>query len=221
MITWSYSSIKTFDQCPKKYYHLKVTRDVQDEGGAATIYGQEVHKTAEEYVRDGVPVPEKFKFVEPTVAAFNNIPGEKHCELKMGVKKTSAGYEPCEFFARDVWWRGVADLLIINGGKAWLADYKTSKSAKYADTKQLDLLAGATFLHFPQVKRVKSALAFVVSNEFIKKSYDATEKNKCFSAFDNELDRLETAHKTGVWNAVSGPLCRFCPVVSCEHNRKR
>ena len=123
MITWSYSSIKTFDQCPRKYYHLKVARDVRDEGGVAAIYGQEVHKAAENYVRDGVPVPDKFSFVEPVVSAFNNIPGEKHCELKLGVRKTPNGYEPCEFFAKDVWWRGVADLLIINGGKAWLADY--------------------------------------------------------------------------------------------------
>ena len=221
MITWSYSSIKTFDQCPKKYYHLKVSRDVQDEGGTASIYGQEVHKAAEEYVRDGTPVPAKFKFVEDTVAAFNNIPGEKHCEIKLGVKKTDTGYEPCGFFAKDVWWRGVADLLIINGAKAWLADYKTGKNTRYADTKQLDLLAGAVFLHFPQVKRIKSALAFVVVNEFIKKNYDAGKEKECLSVFDNELTRLETAHNTGVWNAVTGPLCKFCPVISCEHNRKR
>jgi hypothetical protein len=220
MITWSYSSIKTFDQCPKKYYHLKVARDVKDEGGTASIYGQEVHKAAEEYVRDGVPVPEKFSFVEPVVSAFNNIPGEKHCELKLGVRKTPSGYEPCEFFAKDVWWRGVADLLIINGGKAWLADYKTGKSTRYADTKQLDLLAGAVFLHFPQVKRIKSALAFIVINEFIKKNYDAGKEKEHFSVFDHEISRLETAHETGVWNPVTGPLCRYCPVTSCEHNRK-
>lgn len=221
MITWSYSSIKTFEQCPKKYYHLRVAKDVQDKGSTATVYGQEVHKAAEEYIRDGIPIPSKFKFAEPVIAAFSNIPGEKHCELKLGVRKTDTGYEPCGFFDKGVWWRGIADLLIVNNGKAWLADYKTSKNAKYADVKQLDLLSGAVFLHFPQVKRVKSALAFVVSDEFVKKSYNAGEESKCLSVFDNELARLETAHETGVWNAVTGPLCKFCPVVSCEHNRSR
>ena len=30
MTAWSYSSIKTFDQCPKKYFHLKIAKDIQD-----------------------------------------------------------------------------------------------------------------------------------------------------------------------------------------------
>ena len=221
MITWSYSSIKTFDQCPKKYYHLKVAKDVKDEGSPATLYGQEVHKAAEEYVRDGTPIPTKFKFVEPVVSAFSNIPGEKHTELKLGVKKTDAGYEPCGFFDKDVWWRGIADLLIISRGKAWLADYKTSKSAKHADTKQLDLLAGAAFLHFPQLQRIKSALAFVVSNEFVKTTHDAAQRDTYINTFNPELERLASAHQTGVWNAVTGPLCGWCPVTSCEHYRRR
>ena len=38
-IAWSYSSIKTFDQCPKKYYHLKIAKDVQDGDTTATVYG--------------------------------------------------------------------------------------------------------------------------------------------------------------------------------------
>jgi len=221
MITWSYSSIKTFDQCPKKYYHLKVAKDVKDEGSDATIYGNEVHKAAEEYVKFGTPIPTKFKYVEPVVAAFNNIPGEKHTELKLGVRKTDAGFEPCEFLDKDVWWRGIIDLLIIDRGRAWMADYKTSKSAKYADTKQLDILAGAVFVHFPHVQRIKSALAFVVCNEFVKKSHDAAQKHTYLGTFNPELERLAGAHQSGVWNAVTGPLCGWCPVVSCEHNRRR
>ena len=58
---WSYSSIKTFDQCPRKYFHLKVLKDVKDSGSDATIYGQEVHKAAEDYVKDGTPIPEMFE----------------------------------------------------------------------------------------------------------------------------------------------------------------
>jgi len=38
--------------------------------------------------------------------------------------------------------------------------------------------------------------------------------------FDDELERLEVALEEGVWNAVAGPLCAYCPVISCEHNRK-
>ena len=221
MITWSYSSIKTFDQCPKKYYHLKVAKDVKDTGSDATVYGQEVHKAAEDYIKFGTPIPAKFKFIEPTVAAFNNIPGEKHTELKLGVKKTDAGYEPCGFFDKDVWWRGIADLLIIDRGRGWLVDYKTSKSAKYADPKQLDVMAGALFVHYPELKTIKSALAYVVSNEFIPKIHAAGQRDEYLATFHDELDRLEHAELSGVWNPKSGPLCGWCPVVECEHHRPR
>jgi len=31
--------------------------------------------------------------------------------------------------------------------------------------------------------------------------------------------RIEKAMENGVWNPLDGPLCRFCPVKYCEHNR--
>jgi Protein of unknown function (DUF2800). len=58
---WSYSSIKTFDQCPKKYYHLKVAKDVKDIPGEAALYGTAVHEAAEHFVKDGTPIPEKLR----------------------------------------------------------------------------------------------------------------------------------------------------------------
>ena len=60
MTTWSYSSLKTFEQCPKKYFHLKVVKDVKDQGSEATIYGQEVNKAAEDFIKLGTPVQERF-----------------------------------------------------------------------------------------------------------------------------------------------------------------
>jgi hypothetical protein len=220
-ITWSYSSLKTFEQCPKKYYHLKVVKDVKDEGSEATLYGQELHKAAEDYIKEGKPIPPKFGYIQDTVDVIKNIPGEKHCELKLGVRKTDTGYEPCGFFDKGVWWRGIGDVIVVQDELAFSLDYKTSKNAKYADLKQLDILAAALFTHFPQVKKIKSALAFVVSNEFVHKEHFAEMRDSYFAAFEPDLDRLATAQETGVWNTNTGPLCKFCPVVSCEHNRKR
>lgn len=219
-VTWSYSSIKTFDQCPKKYYHLRVAKDVKDEGGEAAIYGTAVHEAAELYVKSGQPIPNKFGFMQSVVDALVNLPGDKLPEQKLGLAKTEEGYAPVQFFAPNVWWRGIADLIILNGDRAICVDYKTGKSARYADTKQLDLLAGAIFYHYPQVKRVKSALLYVISNEVVRKTHVVEERDAYLSAFDLELARLEVAMETGVFNAVSGPLCRFCPVVDCPNNRK-
>lgn len=55
--------------------------------------------------------------------------------------------EPCDFFSDEVWWRGIADLVIIDEEEdlAWVIDYKTGKSARYADKGQLELMALAIF----------------------------------------------------------------------------
>ena len=140
---WSYSSITLFDQCPKKYYHLRVAKDIKEPDSEAMMYGKDVHTAAENFMRDGTPVPEKYAFMRPMLEKLQAIPGDKHCELKMGLKKVDGRLMPCGFFDKEVWFRGVADLLIINKekGEGRVIDYKTGKSAKYADTKQLALMA--------------------------------------------------------------------------------
>jgi hypothetical protein len=218
---WSYSSIKTFDQCPKKYYHLKVAKDVKDEGNEASRYGNDAHEAAEHYIKSGTPIPEKFKIMRPVVETLAKFPGEKHTEMKLGVRKTDTGFEPCGFFDKDVWYRGIVDLLIVDGWNAHMVDYKTGKNAKYADMKQLDLMAGAVFVHFPDVLRIKSGLAFVVSNEFPKKVHVRTELSSYMHVFKDQLYMLKQAEEHDVWNAKTSPLCGWCPVTSCAHWKPR
>lgn len=217
-LVWSFSSLKTFQQCPKKYYHLKVAQDVVDKPHESALYGSAVHKAAEDHVRDGAPIPKKYGYMQPIIDSLLKIPGDKHCELELGLTED---LQPCDFRAPNVWWHGIVDLLIVDNdsGVAHMVDYKTSKSARYADTKQLDLMAVGVFAHFPKITRIKSALLFVVSNEFVKKEHLADRKEMYVSSARVDLDRLKKALETGVWNPITGPLCKFCPVRECEHNR--
>ena len=224
MTAWSYSSIKTFEQCPKKYFHLKVVKDVKDDPGPEAVYGTEVHLAAEEFIRDGKPIPDKYGFIRPVVERLANFPGEKRTEMKVALRKEGTEFSPCSFFDKEVWYRGIIDLLIINGERAHLLDYKTGKNAKYADMKQLDLMAGAVFVHYPQVQEIKSGLLYVVSNEFPKKVHVREKLGEYLSVFDDQLERLNAAMEHGVFNPKSGPLCGWCPVVECAHwkpKRKR
>jgi hypothetical protein len=221
MTAWSYSSIKTFDQCPKKYFHLKVVKDVKDDPGEAAVYGTAVHEAAELFVKDGTPIPDKFAFMRPIVKPLAAKQGVKHTELKLGVRKADAGFEPCGFFDKDVWYRGIVDLLIVDDTKGWMVDYKTGKNAKYADMKQLDLMAGALFIKHPELETIKSALAYVVSQEFPNKTHTRDKLDAYMSVFDDQLDQLDAAMENGVWNAKTSPLCGWCPVTSCEHWKPR
>jgi len=217
-VVWSFSSLKTFQQCPRKYYHTKIARDVVEPDTKDTLYGKTAHTVAEEYIRDGTPIPPAFDYMKPTLDILKAIPGEKLCEVKLGLTEN---LESCDFDAPNVWWHGIADLVIINQGKkiAHSVDYKTSKSARYADVKQLDLVACGLFAKFPQLEKIKSALVFTVSKEFVKAIHHKEMFVKYMETPAKDVARIETAKENGVWNPKSGPLCKFCAVKDCEYNR--
>lgn len=215
---WSYSSISLFHQCPKKYHHLRVLKDCYEPKTEQLLYGEQLHKAAELYIANNTPLPEQFKYIQPILDQLNSIEGQKLCEYKMGL--TDAG-KPCGFFDQQVWWRGIADLVIIKDKTAFIVDYKTGRNAKYADTKQLDFLAMATFAHFPEVEKVKGSLIFVVSNDFIKKEY---LKGDFLGLLRDALylyTPMESAYEQDVWNPKPNFTCRnYCAVQSCIHNGK-
>ena len=41
-ITWSYSNLSLFQQCPKKYYHLRVAKDFKEPESEAMLKSDEV-----------------------------------------------------------------------------------------------------------------------------------------------------------------------------------
>ena len=218
-LTWSYSSLKTFQQCPKKYYHTKVAKDVKEPDTTATLYGKSVHKAAEEFIRDGIPVPPEYDYVRPMLEQLNQIPGVKYCEFEMGLREDLTA---CGFHDEDRWWRGIADLLIINDDNltAWVVDYKTGNN-KYPDREQLKLMALMVFTHFPHIRKVNGGLLFVVKNDLVKGNYLRGEAEEYWWDYRERVARIEQAHDSGVWNPKPTPLCGWCAVKTCEHNTKR
>jgi hypothetical protein len=197
---------------------LRVAKDIVEPESEAMLYGTLVHKAAEDYIKDGIGIPQKFAYITPTLDVLKNIPGKKICEHKMGL---TAELKPCDFFGDDVWFRGVADLLILDNDVARIIDYKTGKSAQYADVKQLELMALAVFKHFPEITKVKAGLAFLVSNDFVKASYKKESESEAWLKWIQETDRLQSSHDNDVWNAKPNFTCRkFCSVKTCEHNGK-
>ena len=206
-------------QCPRKYHRLRVVKDIIEPPQEHLIYGSAVHKAAEEYVRDDTPIPEKYGFIQEYLDPLKASPGEKHCEYEMGLTKN---FEPCGFRDKNVWFRGIADLLIINGTKARIIDYKTSKSSRYADKKQLELLSLLTFKHFPQVESVKASLLFLVCKDLVPAEFSEDQQYDCWQKWVVETNQLESAMITDVWNPKPNFTCRgWCPVTDCEHNSKR
>jgi len=218
-VTWSHSSLKDYEGCPRRYYEAKVLKKYPFTDTQATIYGKELHEAAEFYIKDDKPLPKQFEFVKDVLDALKAKPGRKLCEYEMGVR---ADLTPCGFMDKDVWCRGIADLLIINDDNltARVIDYKTGNN-KYPDREQLKLMALMVFAHFPHIRRVEGALLFVVKEDIAKASFMVGEAEEYWWDYRERVARIEQAHETGVWNPKPTPLCGWCPCKDCEFNKKR
>ena len=213
---WSFSRLKSFEQCPKQFYHMKIAKDYTEGETEAMRYGTEAHLVAEEFIRDGKPVPVKFAYMKDVLEALNRRRGNKITEIKMGLTQE---LEPCAFRSKDVWWRGIADLVITDGSTAWIVDYKTGKSAKYADKGQLELMALATFKFFPDIKSINAALVFTKAKKFIKHKYTDDMIDSLWDKWLSKFKRMEVAFETDTWNAHPSGLCkRHCAVLECVYN---
>jgi len=215
-VVWSHSALKDYEGCAKRYQEVRVLKNYQFKETEATKYGTELHKAAEDYVRDGTPIPEQFAFVKDTLDALVAKPGRKLCEHQMAL---TIDLTPCGWKDAAVWVRGIADLLIIDDDNltAWIVDYKTGNN-KYPDREQLKLMAMMVFAHFPHIRKVNAALLFVVKNDMVKLSMTVDEAEPAWWDYRERIARIEQAHATGVWNPRPSPLCPWCPVTTCANH---
>ena len=212
MIQWSYSSLKDFINCPKQYYEVKIAKSVTKKVTEQMLYGTEVHKAVEDYVRDGKPLAKHYAHYTPVLDELLKIPGKRYPEYQMALKfdKTK-----CEFDAEDRWVRGIVDLLIVDGEDAFIVDYKTG-SNKYPDPKQLKLMALMTYAHFPDVVNIKAGLLFITRNSFVPEEYARSGIDKLWAEFKADLIRLENAYENSFWPEKPSGLCGWCPVSTCK-----
>ena len=215
--TWSYSSLKQYPNCPRQYHEIRVLKNYTVKESEAMIYGKEVHKALEEYVRDGVELAKNYQRFKSSVDALVNVPGKKLVEYEMALNYSK---EPCDFKDPNRWVRGIADLVIIDGDYAFVVDYKTG-SNRYPDPKQLRLMALMLFTHFPEIQKIKAGLLFVMKNSFLTEEYLRRDMDKSWKMFEVPLKRLESSYDNDTWTPNPTPLCGWCPVKNCEFHKER
>jgi hypothetical protein len=217
-VKWSHSALKDFEGCARRYHAVKLLKKYPTPETEQIKYGKEMHKAAEDYVRDGTPIPEQFAFVKPTIDALMTKSGRRYPEFEMALTENLT---PCGFKDDGAWVRGVADLLIVDDDNltAWVVDYKTGNN-KYPDIGQLELMSLMVFANFPHIRQVNSALLFVVKETMVKAKMMVEEAPAAWQRYRERVAKLAACHENDVWNPNQTPLCGWCPVRSCEFNPK-
>lgn len=214
--TWSFSSLKDYINCPRQYHETKVLKRFTKNTTQEMLYGTTVHKACEDYVAEGKPLDKNTQRFQPVLDALLEIPGDRLPEHKMALDNKG---NPCDYNG-NYWVRGIADLVIVDKDMAYIVDYKTGNN-KYADPKQLKLMALMLFAHFPEVQRIKAGLLFIVHESFLDEEYTRDQIETLWEAFRPDLSRLQASFDNDVWNPKKTPLCGWCPVKTCEFYKER
>ena len=76
-LQWSYSSLKDFVGCPKRYQEVKVLGNYKFIPTAATTYGNKVHEALENYVKSGIEIPANYQKFKVYADALLELPGDR------------------------------------------------------------------------------------------------------------------------------------------------
>lgn len=213
----SYSSMKMYENCPKRYYHQRITKEVTDQGGEATLYGERLHKMLEERLRDGTDLPAEAQPFSPLVdAVLKSVGGgtlmvEQELTLNRKLKPTG-------WWDADAWMRSKLDVLILKGPKAINMDWKTGK--RRPDFAQLELFALQVFAHHKDVKEVTSCFVWLKDSAIDRQTYSRNNIGELWSNLLNKVSRIERSFLEEDWPAKPSGLCAYCPAKNlCEFAR--
>lgn len=204
----SYSSIKLYENCPTRYYRQRVLKDVVDEGGEASKYGERIHKMLEDRVRDKTPLPVEAAPYEGLCRSLERaaVGGELHVEKELVLTESLT---PTGWWDADAWLRSKLDVLVIRDDTAVVMDWKTGK--RNPDFFQMGVFAAQVFKHYPQVEVVKTSLVWLRLFEMDTETYSREQSNEIWADILGRIRRIYQSAETENWPAKPSGLCRYCP----------
>jgi len=214
-LTFSYSFISQDDNCPEAARHLYVLRDYKkawDTRGG----GIDAHKELERRFKTKQPLPAELAGAEAFCQTLERDGQPIEVEVSLAVTQHIT---PTTFFHPTAWLRGKFDVLKRDRTKrkAFLCDWKTGRS-DYEKDDQLALGADLIFESDPDIDTVTAAYIWLKEHK-IGQPYTFTRASKSsrWAPRVKRLRDIEARDPRVEWEKKQSPLCRYCPVKTCEN----
>lgn len=208
VLPWSHSSLTAFETCPRRFHITRIAKLIKEPQTEATLWGNEVHKALELAVAGTKPLGANFTQYQPIVDRVRAAKGRKFTEQKFGL---TSSFRPTEFFGKDVWFRGVLDLVITTPKVGVVLDHKTGKVK--TDGDQLKLFAAATFAQHPYLETVKTGYIWLAHDKVTTQEFKKDDVPGIWQEFLPRIQRMEKAQDDDKWLPNPSGLCRaHCPV---------
>jgi CRISPR/Cas system-associated exonuclease Cas4 (RecB family) len=216
-LSHSYSSIKLYENCPLRYFRQRIVKDVIDEGGEASKYGERVHAFLETRLKENTLLPQEVAHYESLCSSVERIAqgGELCIEKELVL---TDNLTPTTWWEPDAWLRSKLDILVISGEIAVVMDWKTGK--RNADQFQMQLFAAQVFKHYPEVTRVKTSLVWLKDMAMDTEVYYRSGVNTIWAEVMKRIQRINDSLEHDNWPAKPSGLCRYCPARhNCDYAR--
>lgn len=229
IIKLSASSVKTYKQCPKKYYFNYIERAPKKEWAHFDL-GNLCHKTLELFHLACMKnAPPKNKWADLMGECFSKARKsypKMEAPLLIEAKGLLIGYlknlknngltdvrgveTPFNFtLSEDIHVRGFLDRYdVLEDKRFHILDYKTTKSVDFLDEFQLLVYGLWLKREYPEVKSFRGSYCLL--------RYDGKLKSFDFSIEDvNKIEReliayANTIREDNVWTAIPTRLCNWC-----------
>jgi CRISPR/Cas system-associated exonuclease Cas4 (RecB family) len=198
---FSFSRLKTYDQCAAKYKFTYIDKLPQPTGPAAER-GKMIHAEIEELVKGKLPLySEITEYLEPKILEWRNKNAQ--AELEFAVDKD---WNEVPYDSKQARFRGVIDLYYEEDNVATVLDHKTGKERDYAD--QLITYATVIFSIKPHIDNILPVIEFIDKKKTVK--YDAISKNKLGSMKVDLGFKFMAIENDNIFAPNPGYLCNYC-----------
>jgi len=228
IIKLSASSVKTFEQCPRKYFFNYIEKAPQKEWSHLDL-GNLCHKTLEIFhnvcINKTTKKPLNKIMSEAFASArleYPKLDDEKIAEAKQmisdylnTIKKTGMPIVKCceqdfEFeIANNVLVRGYIDRIdITKDGKFKIMDYKTTKNAQYLEPFQLLIYGMYLKREYPDITGFVGAYVLLKHKSQLKEyTFSITDIEDA----EKEMIKYANSIKTeNIWPTIPSKLCNYC-----------
>jgi len=216
-LSHSYSSIKLYENCPLRYFRQRIVKDVVDEGGEASKYGERIHAFLETRLKENTLLPQEVAHYESLCSSVERIASDGELFVEKELVLTD-NLTPTTWWEADAWLRSKLDILVINVEIAVVMDWKTGK--RNPDFFQMQIFAAQVFKHFPEVTRVKTSLVWLKDMAMDTEVYYRNDVNTVWAEIMKRIQRINDSLEHDNWPAKPSGLCRYCPARhNCDYAR--
>lgn len=209
----SHTFLSNWHNCPHKAYRLYIAKDLPKQPQTKEmLWGNEVHSAFEVRIKHGTPFPAEMKAYETIAGPL--VQAGAVAEKMLGI---NAHGQMVDFFAKDVWLRGKIDSTIIDRTTAAVFDWKTGKRRE--DIEELRIHAVLLKAWQPTVQKITAHYVWL-QDMAVGKPHDVSDTAKALEDVRYTMAQVANAIEVEDFPKRPNPLCGWCDVFDCEHNKK-